>query len=391
MFLRDTLVRPRAAVPKRWAAQARWLSFRATISKRKLSRKRAWLCGASWLTSGIAAALNNLGDVARQRGDYALARSRYEESVTLAREARDAWRVASSLHQLADVARLLGDVESARQQFEECLELWRDLRDPQGLTAALTSLGELASFDGDAAAARDFLDQALELARGLGNTWGTAWVLNTQAAVMRRQGEHAQAHARLVESLALRQELGDRQGLVEGLGASAVLAAASQQTQRAAQLLGAAESVAEDVGVSLAPVYRAEYEAAVGVARRALGEEAFAASFHLGRAMSVERAVSYAMQTEYSPRAKEVLNARVISSSHHPGETLNMSFATLSRRERQVAARIARGFTNRQIASALVISERTAETYVTRILRKLGIDSRVQLAVWAAHSGFQSE
>lgn len=55
----------------------------------------------------------------------------------------------------------------------------------------------------------------------------------------------------------------------------------------------------------------------------------------------------------------------------------------LSRREWQVVALVASGSSNREIGHALVVTERTAETYVSRILRKLGLASRTQLAVWA--------
>jgi len=43
--------------------------------------------------------------------------------------------------------------------------------------------------------------------------------------------------------------------------------------------------------------------------------------------------------------------------------------------------------TNRQIAEVLVISERTAENHVSRILGKLGLESRAQAAVWAVEQG----
>jgi DNA-binding CsgD family transcriptional regulator len=55
---------------------------------------------------------------------------------------------------------------------------------------------------------------------------------------------------------------------------------------------------------------------------------------------------------------------------------------SLSSREREVAALIARGLTNRQIAAALVIAERTASTHVVHILNKLGVHSRAQIAAW---------
>jgi DNA-binding NarL/FixJ family response regulator len=62
-------------------------------------------------------------------------------------------------------------------------------------------------------------------------------------------------------------------------------------------------------------------------------------------------------------------------------------YGGLSARERQVAALIAQGSTNREIAAALVVSERTAEAHVSNILGKLGFTSRAQIAAWAAANG----
>ena len=52
-----------------------------------------------------------------------------------------------------------------------------------------------------------------------------------------------------------------------------------------------------------------------------------------------------------------------------------------------IARLIARGLTNRQIADALVISERTASSHVYRLLGKLGFSSRAQAAAWAVRHG----
>ena len=55
--------------------------------------------------------------------------------------------------------------------------------------------------------------------------------------------------------------------------------------------------------------------------------------------------------------------------------------ATLTPREREIAGLIANGLTNEQIATRLVISEKTAKTHVTRILKKFGVRQRSAVAV----------
>ncbi|TNC24136.1 hypothetical protein FG385_18935 [Amycolatopsis alkalitolerans] len=56
----------------------------------------------------------------------------------------------------------------------------------------------------------------------------------------------------------------------------------------------------------------------------------------------------------------------------------------LTRREREIAALVAQGLTNRQIGAAVHISERTAENHVQHILTKLGFTTRAQIATWVA-------
>ena len=59
----------------------------------------------------------------------------------------------------------------------------------------------------------------------------------------------------------------------------------------------------------------------------------------------------------------------------------------LTPREREVLALVAEGASNRQIATTLVVSERTARTHVSAILAKLGLVSRTQAALWAVREG----
>jgi DNA-binding CsgD family transcriptional regulator len=67
------------------------------------------------------------------------------------------------------------------------------------------------------------------------------------------------------------------------------------------------------------------------------------------------------------------------------------TFEGLTQREREVAALIARGKSNREIADALVVAPHTIETHVSSILSKLGFTSRTQIAVWATEKGLSHD
>jgi len=59
----------------------------------------------------------------------------------------------------------------------------------------------------------------------------------------------------------------------------------------------------------------------------------------------------------------------------------------LTPRQREVAALVAQGLSNREIAERLVITERSAESHVERIRIRLGFRSRAQVAAWVARGG----
>ena len=63
-----------------------------------------------------------------------------------------------------------------------------------------------------------------------------------------------------------------------------------------------------------------------------------------------------------------------------PGD--GTSAGKLTRREQEVAALVAQGLTNRQIATGLSISEHTVANHIARILRKLNLSSRSQITAW---------
>src|SRR3712207_3980797 len=94
--------------------------------------------------------------------------------------------------------------------------------------------------------------------------------------------------------------------------------------------------------------------------------------------MGLEEAVEYALSEE-GPATLLTTAPEQSSAEESP--------PTLTHREEEVAALVARGLTNRQIAKELVISEHTVENHVAKILKKLRVDSRTQIATWATRQG----
>jgi DNA-binding NarL/FixJ family response regulator len=67
--------------------------------------------------------------------------------------------------------------------------------------------------------------------------------------------------------------------------------------------------------------------------------------------------------------------------------TSQRTATALTPREREILVLVAQGRSNRDIADALVISERTARTHVSNVLTKLALASRTQAALWAVREG----
>jgi non-specific serine/threonine protein kinase len=118
----------------------------------------------------------------------------------------------------------------------------------------------------------------------------------------------------------------------------------------------------------LSPKDRARIEERLHVARRELGEPGFSAAWRAAQALPVDEAIRQAASVQ-------------ADGVDAPPRT------HLSAREREVAAPVAQGCTNQQIAARLVFTEATAAKRVEHILEKLEFTSRVQIPAW--HSATQ--
>jgi non-specific serine/threonine protein kinase len=144
----------------------------------------------------------------------------------------------------------------------------------------------------------------------------------------------------------------------------------SSNDLRAARLLGVSQGLAEPAVAHLAgwQVLQSWHDSRVADLRARLGDRVLEAELNQGRAMPFDDGIAYALEERSAP----------------PPAVPKQGKLPLTPREHEVALLVAKGLSNRDIASQLVISQRTAETHVEHILTKLGFNSRSQVVAMFA-------
>lgn len=338
--------------------------------------------------SWVAQVLSLLGEVATEEGDYTTAPMLFEEALAIWRELKDTRGLGNGLIQLGWSDMRSGNYVQAAARLEEALIFCREAGYMTNVAFALAGLGEVAVRQGQYERSAHLLEESLLLRRERGDKWGIGTSLGTLGWVALRQGDFKRMRALLGESLAVRMDIGDRSGIawcLEKLAEAIMLEVEATPSARravwleqAASILGVAAALRAPVRSMIDPADQPEYERMLMALRAVLGETVFAACWKEGSMMTMQQAVDYALHEPEMPAEVTLpLSAQAVKER----------FGGLTEREREVAALIAQGRTNREIAEALVVGVKTAETYVTRILNKLGFDSRVQIATWAMEKG----
>jgi non-specific serine/threonine protein kinase len=343
--------------------------------------------GERWLATALSlggddaplrsAALHGAANLAFVQGEYDRAIERHEENLVLRREIGDRLGAAITLFHLASVMRNRGEAARSLELCRASLALFRQLDEPRWCANALNSLG-MALLDGGAfGAAREALEEALAIYRRLGGGRGVAVALGNLADIDRFEADYDRADARLRQSLHMFDELADAWGSSATLESLGLVACARGVAERAAILFGAADAQRAEAGAALPPADLSAHDDALARLRLQLGSGDLETALARGRAMSRSAALAF---------------ARAATGAVPPVATRQSGrLAHLTERERTVAALVARGLSNRQIADELVFTKHTADKHVTNILGKLDLASRAQLAVWwIAHAGQSS-
>jgi predicted ATPase/DNA-binding CsgD family transcriptional regulator len=347
--------------------------------------------GVAMRSSDRARALYVAGTLATGQADYRRAQKLVEESRELFEEVGDEEGVALALGSAGIAAVGQERYEVGIAILEEAVGRHRKLG-YEWETAAASALAAGAWLGvGEHGRAEHRAEEALVLARKMGDGTVISAALHVLATIAHASDKRERAKGLFAEGLVLAMEMGDSANVAYYLEGVAEVAASEDELVRAARLWGAAEALLEKIEAA-AYTHRADRslrQSRVSTARARLGEGSWTAAWSEGRTMSSERAVEYALSVEAfaMPGASGNPGLRIRKDVPPADDALAKdppSKNRLTRRERQIVDLISGGYTtNRQISAELFISERTVETHVRNILKKLGLGSRAQLSAWA--------
>jgi predicted ATPase/DNA-binding CsgD family transcriptional regulator len=295
----------------------------------------------------------------------------------------DARRLAGTLPpsvELAYIPLVQGDMEMFQGQpvaavplFEHALAVFRGLGARSGEMWTLAMLGMARGLAEEPSSGYADLLACRDMSIASGDVWWRSFALWSLSVLRWLDGDNAGATEAAKQSLEVRALVEDEQfTVVLALESLAWIAGSERRDQRSAELLGWSERMWRAMHTSLSSSRSLQEfrERTVTAVRGRMGERAYDAAARRGAEMSIAEAVTAGL--ERSPDA-------AVPAPRSPGTDFG-----LTRREREVAALIAEGLSNREIAARLVVAQRTAEGHVENILSKLGFTSRAQVAGWLA-------
>jgi predicted ATPase/class 3 adenylate cyclase len=285
---RDLVLRLAGAASRFW-----YLKSHLAEGRRRLESA---LKGDQRSTAARAKALHGAAVMALNLGDLATARLRAEEARDLHRTLGDAWGVAYATMMIGNALAEGGDVAGARPMFDESVRRFRELDDELYVLIASVNLAWVTGELGDHRAERAIHEENLRRARALGNRRIEAQSLAQLAIFVRDEGRLQDAGQMLREAIRLHRDLGAVLELAVDLGRLASVLAVAGSVGAAAELLSSSQALTDKLGAGVTWWASRRNAQTLATIRTQLDEAGVAEASERGRALTVEEAVSLALE-----------------------------------------------------------------------------------------------
>jgi predicted ATPase/class 3 adenylate cyclase len=254
--------------------------------------------------AGLAEALDNLGIAAAFSGELEKAKPLFEESLALYRGAANGWGVGEVLNNLAQVARIQDKDDTSLALYEESLATRRKVGDKRGIAMSLLNMGAVWVTRSEYERAAKLTEDSLVLYRELGDKATVVENLANLGELELERGNLKQAERHLREGLILSKIAGHRMPMLYSLLGFGRLAEKRGELLRSARLFGFMIEAPEATFFHhlMNSSEKARLESSIATVRSRLGEVAWEEAYGEGRSMTLDEAVSYALEEDAEGR-----------------------------------------------------------------------------------------
>jgi predicted ATPase/class 3 adenylate cyclase/DNA-binding CsgD family transcriptional regulator len=331
-----------------------------------------------------------LGMVELERGKYEHAAAMLERAAALARGRGDLIAEAETLRQRGYLAAKQAEYPLAIHLLEQSLATLKPTGMRRSIGFTLGHLAQTYHYQGNSQQAIAMLEEALGHLEAAEHGTGIAYFRNVLGLVLVQSGELSRAAQMYHRCLVFARETGYRWAVAQSLIGAGALEVAAGHAASAVRLLSAAGALLQKIDYAIPAAELAYMQRLIEGLRRTMPGRLFGEAWESGQRMVMEEAISHGERVLAGETAlSSSTGSRKPAAARTPSP--KQSVGGLSPRERQVAALVAEGRTNRDIAETLGITEKTANTHLQNILNKLGFTSRAQIAAWAGARGLVKE
>jgi predicted ATPase/DNA-binding CsgD family transcriptional regulator len=263
--------------------------------------------GDSWMTRALdgytardkvrAGALDQAGQLSYWRDDAERTSSRWHECLDIYLELDDRNGIGRGFSRVGEVTEWQGDVEAAHRFYTDGLAIAIETEDAKSTGSILRHLGRLAMKAGDADSARRYLDESIANFERIGDERSINFAHGYLGLNSIESGDFAAARLHLEKALEIALALDVTILIATPLMYFAALAAAQSFPTKALHLAGASEALAASAGAVPTRLTRPLVKQWLDQSRRALGPKRSSVSWAEGRAMGLERAIEYALES----------------------------------------------------------------------------------------------
>ena len=305
------------------------------------------------------------------QGEHAAGANYARQCLGIARELGDRSLAAHAKHWIALHKLFSGDLAGAIELYQQVVADHARHLDTASQLTALFQLGMAQVLNGDPQQALDTCQMVIDRSEKHGELWNRAYAHWISALSYWKLGHYDQASNEAAACLRIQRE-SFQDGICIALCLEALqwITASQGYLERSAGLARAVDSLWSELGTAVqafGPQMAEASEQSRRLLREAPRQARDAGTGSVESALSRSQALDYALGIEPERR----------SAAPNP----------LTKKETQVAGLVAQGMTNRAIAQRLVVSPRTIDGHLEKILAKLGYTSRTQIAVWVAAQG----